>query len=183
VPLQKQLTISVASPTEKQKKSVIPKRVNNRSLPKQLIEGKYVELSTIWTAAKEDSKGKNGKRVWRPRHIGIWSSKQDEGWIFLVLMAPLSTDGATPVYTENDFKFRLRDSVENHEEKSLTGMIDWFGNKLRGATGRYPASDDEAIAKLFKNFLDDVLWGWESYLANAKGDIRGVSMEMYFPLI
>lgn len=159
-----------------------PATCKHRSYTKRLIEGKYIELSTIWTAADPDSKGKNKQRVWRPRHIGVWSSKQNERWIFLVLIAPLSTDGDTPDYTEDSFNFCLNDLVGEYVEKPLAVMIDWFGQVLSDASRNEEATAElleKATAELLEKFMNDVMWSWESYLARIKKDIREVYVPKY----
>lgn len=135
---------------------------------KCLIEGKYIELSSVWTAAKPTSTGKAKDRIWRTRHIGVWFSKREDNWIFLVLIAPLSTEGDTDEFKEDDFKFCVNDSDKwRADEKSLSCLIDWFGKEL--------AEDKGSKRQLvLSKFLDDLFWGWERYLAHVSNDIQGV---------
>lgn len=136
-----------------------------------LNKGNYIELSTIWTARKEQDGLE--ERVWRSRQIGIWFSKRESStkgqynWIFLVLIAPLSATGDEDSWKGEDFKF----CTKKEENQECWTPDKW---KLRELIPRLTVGLDKGGRKYLTKLLGDVLWGWERYFALIRNDIREV---------
>jgi hypothetical protein len=136
--------------------------------------GKFLELSTVWTAIREETGPRHDKslaqRVWRTRQIGIFFAKvSPSSWLFVVLLAPLSSIFDSRDWKEEEFNLCVRASLGDNpyqwisKEMNVVNLILNIIKKF-GEEGPTHLSD----------ILIDVLWGWERYFAQIKNDIRGV---------
>lgn len=132
-----------------------------------LCLGKYLELSTIWTKQGPPIDRLLSQKMWRTRQIGFLFSKQGNSWIFLVLVAPLSMG------EKDEYKFCYRDPFVSGAETPyswipsdifLRDLIIKIKTGLRGPKGH----------RYLNRILRDILWGWERYFAQVRGDITGV---------
>ena len=159
--------------------------------------GKFIELSTIWTASKPSADETHpGERIWRPRHIGILFAKCRDTWVIVILVAPLSYKDDNGQWKSQDFKFCVRTMLKNVKENSGPSGFKGKGKEVakdKQKLKKYPTEDWAAegfplqvlISFLEKNlqdigpmflsdFLVDVLWGWERYFAQIRNEIGGV---------
>ena len=136
-----------------------------------LIEGKFLELSTIWAAEKSLNDMVVVERIWRTRHIGIFFAKRQETWVFLVLIAPLSTKHDIEVWKGSDFRFCVRSMQKPKPDEWVAEDVplqDLIMVLVKGL--------DEMGPRFLTYFLIDVFWGWERYFAQIQNDIRGVRL-------
>jgi hypothetical protein len=143
---------------------------NRRSFLTEI--GKFLELSTVWTATKEEmapSRDKSlAQRVWRTRRVGIFFAKRGASWVFLVLFAPMSATYDS--WDEHDFSFCVRSNFGDAKPYQWVAddlpMQDLITNMARNLEKNGP--------NYLRHILIDVYWGWERYFAQIRNDIRGV---------
>lgn len=137
--------------------------------------GKFLELSTVWTATREDLKSPRhdkglAQRVWRTRQVGIFFAKvSDTSWLFLVLLAPLSVTYDNRDWKEHEFNFCIRDSFGDNP-------YEWVAKDMpiQDLIKSIAINLDKKGPEYLRHVLIDVLWGWERYFAQIRNDIRGV---------
>ncbi len=135
--------------------------------------GKFLELSTVWTATKEEIAPSHDKslaqRVWRTRQIGIFFTKVGASWVFLALLAPLSATYDYKEWKEEEFRFCVRDNFGDQP-------YEWFADDMpvQDLIKKHIARNLEKHPDFLTRILIDVFWGWERYIAQIRNDIRGV---------
>lgn len=149
------------------------RRINLADVLNDLPEDwKFLELSTVWTATKEEmapSRDKSlAQRVWRTRRVGIFFAKRGASWVFLVLFAPMSATYDS--WDEHDFSFCVRSNFGDAKP------YQWVADDLpmQDLITNIAKNLDEKGPNYLRHILIDVYWGWERYFAQIRNDIRGV---------
>ena len=110
---------------------------------------------------------------WRPRPIGIFFSKTSYGWVFLVLIAPMSATDLPKQENPIQFEICLRNLPEDIDSNT---RFTWSPtiSSLNDAFREIGRRADKEGHKCLKIVLLDIYWGWERYLAVVRNDIRAV---------
>lgn len=112
-------------------------------------------------------------RIWRTREIGILfrQDRTTTRWTFLILIGPLAGPSEKiEDLKEEHFKFcyRKRKNGPCTSWTSAEGNIHDFKNNIMGNLNIFGTA-------FLSCLLQDVYWGWQRFLSQAKNDIRRVS--------